>query len=131
MTTSSGIEAAVQNAVAGAVLDLEAPAAEQVRFAPEALDRVAQLYGRESRREAVLSAIRQVLSRALDDGVQPRAADESPESYEAKAKEIQRLALAASFLQERLRLIKPSLFVQADDGALTSIAQRDIDEERY
>lgn len=129
MTTSPGIEAAVQDAVAGAVLDLEAPAAEQVRFVPEALARVAELYGHEGRREALLSTIQRVLRTAIEEGMQPHAADGSPESYEAK--EVQRVALAASFLQERLRLIKPSLFIQADDGALTTITQRDIDEERY
>ena len=77
------VERAVSEAIADAVLDLEASAGERVRFDPDQLAAVRALARDSTSREAVLAILRERLSVAIL-AMEPASAD-PPDWHDAQA----------------------------------------------
>lgn len=77
------VDQAIAAAIAGAIVDLEAPAGERVRFDPAQLAVVAALYRDDATRNRVLSVLRSRLSEAIL-AMEPAAA-QPPDWHDAQA----------------------------------------------
>lgn len=77
------VERAVADAIAHAIVDLEASAGERVRFDPDELEAVRALYRDSSSRDAVLAILRLRL-RAAILAMEPAAA-QPPDWHDAQA----------------------------------------------
>lgn len=120
MTSRAAVEEALRTAATRAQVDREAPAAEQVSFDRDSLDRVVRLFRETGGEDRVISAWNGVLREFITAGAE---ADKG--SLEA-ARHLD-AALALLSLKDRLRGGGPRQYRMGPGGELQMVGQEDVD----
>jgi hypothetical protein len=119
------VERAVDTAIAGATLDMEAPEGEQVAFVPAQLEVVVRLYRARATRDKTLAVINARLAAAFK-AYRAAATREGGATTDPAVHD----AFAAWTLQERLKGTKDVTFTSAD-GFFALVGERSLTEDGY